>query len=75
MNEFDESFRKKFQSEDVKAYTEFYDETMKLMKSEDLKAFDLARSPPTLAPSTSQQQLRSGSAAGPSSGAVWSPLR
>jgi hypothetical protein len=41
MNEFDSSFRKKFQSEDVKAYTEFYDETMKLMKSEDLKAFDL----------------------------------
>jgi hypothetical protein len=34
MNEFDSSFRKKFQSEDVKAYTEFYDETMKLMKSE-----------------------------------------
>jgi hypothetical protein len=42
MNEFDSSFRKKFQSEDVRAYTEFYDETMKLMKSEDLKAFDLS---------------------------------
>lgn len=41
MNEFDGAFRKKFQSEEVKAYTEFYDETMKLMKSEDLKAFDL----------------------------------
>lgn len=41
MNEFDSSFRKKFQTEDVKAYTEFYDETLKLMKSEDLKAFDL----------------------------------
>ncbi|GAA5138811.1 DUF1501 domain-containing protein [Prosthecobacter algae] len=41
MNEFDTSFRKKFQTEDVKAYTEFYDETLKLMKSEDLKAFDL----------------------------------
>jgi len=45
MNEFDSSFRKKFQSEDVKAYTEFYDETMKLMKSEDLKAFDLSNEP------------------------------
>jgi len=42
MNEFDTAFRKKFQSEDVKAYSEFYDETMKLMKSEDLKAFDLS---------------------------------
>lgn len=43
MNEFDTSFRKKFQTEDVKAYTEFYDETLKLMKSEDLKAFDLTQ--------------------------------
>lgn len=46
MNEFDTSFRKKFQSEDVKAYTEFYDETLKLMKSEDLKAFDLTQESP-----------------------------
>lgn len=45
MDEFDSAFRKKFQSEDVKAYTEFYDETMKLMKSEDLKAFDLSQEP------------------------------
>jgi len=45
MNELDDSFRKKYQSEDVKAYTEFYDETMKLMKSEDLKVFDLALEP------------------------------
>jgi hypothetical protein len=43
MDEFDSAFRKKFQSEDVKAYSEFYDETMKLMKSEDLKAFDLSQ--------------------------------
>jgi hypothetical protein len=48
MNEFDSSFRKKFQSEEVKAYTEFYDETMKLMKSEDLKAFDLSSEPAAL---------------------------
>lgn len=45
MDEFDGAFRKKFQSEEVKAYTEFYDETMKLMKSEDLKAFDLSSEP------------------------------
>jgi hypothetical protein len=45
MDEFDTAFRKKFKSEDVKAYTEFYDETMKLMKSEDLKAFDLSDEP------------------------------
>jgi hypothetical protein len=41
MNEFDAGFRKKFHSQEVKAYTEFYDETLNLMKSEDLKAFDL----------------------------------
>jgi hypothetical protein len=46
MNEFDSGFRKKFQSEDVKAYSEFYDETLKLMKSEDLKAFDLTQETP-----------------------------
>lgn len=45
MDEFDGAFRKKFQSEEVKAYSEFYDETMKLMKSEDLKAFDLSLEP------------------------------
>ncbi|MFN0080542.1 MAG: DUF1501 domain-containing protein [Prosthecobacter sp.] len=45
MDEFDTSFRKKFQSEEVKSYSEFYDETMKLMKSEDLKAFDLSQEP------------------------------
>ena len=47
-DEFDMSFRKKFQSDDVKSYSEFYDETVKLMKSEDLKAFDLAQEPQTV---------------------------
>jgi hypothetical protein len=43
MDKFDTAFRKKFQTEEVRAYTEFYDETLKLMKSEDLKAFDLSQ--------------------------------
>ena len=43
MNAFDAGFLKKYQSHEVKAYTEFYDETLKLMKSEDLKAFDISR--------------------------------
>ncbi len=42
MNTFDESFRRKFQTDEVKAYTQFYDETLKLMKSEDLATFDLS---------------------------------
>ncbi len=45
MNEFDAGFRNKFKSDDVKAYTEFYEETMKLLKSEDLKAFDISQEP------------------------------
>ncbi len=43
MNTFDESFRKKFQTDEVKAYTQFYEETLKLMKSEDLETFDLSK--------------------------------
>lgn len=47
-DEFDTSFRKKFQSDEVKSYSEFYDETVKLMKSEDLKAFDLSQESPAV---------------------------
>ena len=42
MNTFDDSFRRKFQTDEVKAYTQFYEETLKLMKSEDLSTFDLS---------------------------------
>ncbi len=42
MNEFDSAFREKFKSGDVKAYTEFYDETMNLLTSSDLQAFSLS---------------------------------
>ena len=40
-NQFDAEFREKFPHRDVKAYTEFYDETLELLTSEDLKCFDL----------------------------------
>lgn len=43
MNAFDADFRTKFKSEEVKNYNEFYDETLKLMKSEELKAFDISQ--------------------------------
>jgi hypothetical protein len=43
MNEFDSTFRDKFKSSDVKDYTGFYDETLKLLKSEELKAFDISQ--------------------------------
>jgi len=41
MNTFDDSFRRKFQTDEVKAYSQFYDETLKLMNSEDLDVFQL----------------------------------
>ncbi|MFK5924566.1 MAG: DUF1501 domain-containing protein [Verrucomicrobiota bacterium] len=40
---FDTAFRNKFKTNEVKAYSDFYDETLKLMKSEDLEVFDLSK--------------------------------
>ncbi|HRQ90845.1 MAG TPA: DUF1501 domain-containing protein, partial [Bacteroidia bacterium] len=37
----DETFRSEVAHEKVKAYTEFYDETLKFLRSEDLQLFDL----------------------------------
>ncbi len=39
--ELDETFRAEVAHEKVKAYTEFYDETLKFLRSEDLLLFDL----------------------------------
>lgn len=39
--QLDADFQKKYQHKDVKAYNDFYEETMNLLRSEDLKAFDL----------------------------------
>ncbi len=47
-NQFDAEFRAQFPHKDVKAYTDFYDETLTLLKSEDLKAFDLSEEPANL---------------------------
>lgn len=43
MNTFDDSFQRKFKTDEVSAYTQFYEETLKLMKSEDLDTFDLSK--------------------------------
>ena len=44
MDTLDADFRGKFKENgEVKAYNEFYTETMKLLKSEELKAFDITR--------------------------------
>lgn len=43
MNAFDAGFRAKFKTKDVSDYCDFYDQTLKIMKSDDLKAFDINR--------------------------------
>ncbi len=45
MNEFDATFRERFPHDDVKAYTEFYDETLNLLQGEDMLAFDITQEP------------------------------
>ncbi len=41
-NELDQDFRQHFPDENVKAYNDFYDNTLRLMRSSELKAFDLS---------------------------------
>jgi hypothetical protein len=48
VNEIDRNFRERFPDENVKAYNDFYDNTVQLMKSSDLKAFDLNAEPANL---------------------------
>ena len=43
--EFDGAFQKKYNHREVRAYSELYEEAIKLLKSEDLKAFDIAQEP------------------------------
>ncbi|MDF1812578.1 MAG: DUF1501 domain-containing protein [Verrucomicrobiales bacterium] len=45
MNTFDETFRSEFKTDEVSAYTQFYDETLKLMSSDDLETFKLTNEP------------------------------
>jgi hypothetical protein len=42
LNKVDAGFRAKFQDTNLKAYSDFYDDTLKLLSSEDLSAFKLA---------------------------------
>ena len=47
-DELDQDFRSTFQHRNVKAYSDMYDNAMSMMKSEDLKAFDLTEEPEDL---------------------------
>lgn len=43
--QFDEAFHQKYNQKNVRAYKDMYDDALRLMKSEDLKAFDLSQEP------------------------------
>ncbi len=43
--QFDETFHQKYNQKNVRAYKDMYDDALRLMKSEDLAAFDLGREP------------------------------
>lgn len=42
-NQFDKSFRARYKQRDVNAYTDFYRDAVKMMKSKDLTAFDISK--------------------------------
>ena len=46
VRQMNKSFARKYNNKGVRAYSGMYDDAVKLMKSEDLKAFDLSRASP-----------------------------
>jgi hypothetical protein len=48
LDKLDNSFRGKFQDANLKSYTDFYDNTLTLLTSSDLKAFSLASEPESI---------------------------
>lgn len=48
LDKLDSGFRARFQTASVKSYTEFYDNTVKIMSSTDLQAFSIADEPAEL---------------------------
>lgn len=43
--QFDEAFHQKYNQKNVRAYKDMYDDALRLMKSEDLRAFDISQEP------------------------------
>ncbi len=48
LDQLDTGFRERFQTAEVKAYTQFYDKTISIMSSTDLEAFKIAEEPEAL---------------------------
>jgi len=59
-DELDADFRSTFPHRNVKAYSDMYDDAMAMMKSEDLKAFDLTEEPEELRKSYGKEAFGQG---------------
>jgi hypothetical protein len=59
-DELDKDFRTTFPQRNVKAYSDMYDDAMAMMKSEDLKAFDLTEEPEDLRKSYGKEAFGQG---------------
>lgn len=60
VNHLDGAFRARYPDENVAAYNDFYDNTLTLMKSADLKAFSLASEPANLRESYGRSKFGQG---------------
>ncbi len=60
LQQLDATFGKQMQDESVQAYGDFYDTTLQLMKSSDLKAFDLAAEPAAMRDSYGRNKFGQG---------------
>ena len=60
LNKLDNSFRAKFQDINLKSYTDFYDQTLTLLTSQDLKAFKLDDEPADLREKYGQNKFGQG---------------
>ncbi|MBL9116531.1 MAG: DUF1501 domain-containing protein [Verrucomicrobiaceae bacterium] len=60
LDKLDAGFRSRFQTAGVKSYTEFYENTVRIMSSEDLKAFDISDEPEALKEKYGRNQFGQG---------------
>ncbi len=60
LNKLDSGFRSKFQDLNLKSYTDFYDDTLRLLSSADLQAFRLDDEPSSLRDSYGQNKFGQG---------------
>lgn len=56
----DRSFRNTYKTKEVKSYTDFYADALKIMKSQDLKAFDIAAEPQAVRDSYGKENFGQG---------------